>query len=100
MFFLVTLEWKILDLSSKGQRMQPKGCDQWVCVRVEAGHRRCPSGLSWDWCSSTSLSITQIVASSAPSASLWMTPNRGAVDYVGRKGSYPEGPGQAGEVGP
>ncbi len=25
--------------------MQLKGCDQWFCVRVEAGHKRCPSGV-------------------------------------------------------
>ena len=24
--------------------LKPKGCDQWVCVRVEAGHKWCPSG--------------------------------------------------------
>ena len=26
-------------------RSQPKGCDQWFYVRVEAGHKQCPSGL-------------------------------------------------------
>ena len=25
---------------------QPKGCDQWFCVRVEAGHKQCPPRLS------------------------------------------------------
>ena len=30
-------------------------------------------GQSWDWCSSTSLSMTQIMASSAPSVSLLMS---------------------------
>jgi len=25
--------------------MQPKGCDQWFCVKVEAGHKQCPSGV-------------------------------------------------------
>ena len=37
--------------------MQPKGCDQRVCVRVEAGHKRCPSGLSLGT-SATSSSMT------------------------------------------
>ena len=26
--------------------MQPEGCDQWFCVRVKAGHERCPSGVN------------------------------------------------------
>ena len=40
-----------------------------------------PQGWSWDWCSSTSSSVTQMMASSTPSASLQMTPKlRGAVN--------------------
>jgi len=40
-------------------------------------------GWSWDWCSSTSLSVTQTMALSAPSASLWMTTKlNGAVDTL------------------
>ena len=42
--------------------------------------------------------MTQTVALSAPSASLQMIQTEQCSQYIGGKGSHPEGPGQAGEV--
>lgn len=40
--------------------LQPESCGQWLYVQVKIGDKWCvpPMGLSWDWSSSTSLSVT------------------------------------------
>jgi len=56
-------------------------------------------GQSWDWCSSTSSSVTDGGIKCALSKLADDIKLSSSVDII-EKGSHPEGPGQAGEVGP